>query len=203
MIPKVTPFDTYKSYLGLKNHFTKKTYDYHKYCGKSRASLQSFYKRKDRFFFEKLSRQKDDSEVIDFFVSNFVTCDDPQTLWIGEIMQNGEGNYTQWKKKVQSLSYVFREEVGNLFNQKNFDRMFEIEGSRHPLLVKEHLQNNISLETMVILDRILGFKKNFDNKLKDPVWEFLSMRMDKYNPFIHIDVFKFKKILKEIVCGGA
>ena len=202
MIPKVTPFDTYKSYLGLKNHFTKKTYDYHKYCGKSRATLQSFYKRKDRFFFEKLSRQKDDSEVIDFFVSNFVTCDDPQTLWIGEIMQNGEGNYTQWKKKVQSLSYVFREEVESIFNQKNFDRMFEIEGSKHPLLVKEHLQKNISLETMIILNRILGFKNNFDKKLKDPVWEFLSMRMDKYDPFIHIDVFKFKKILKQIICGG-
>ena len=44
MIPKVTPFDAYKSYLGLKNHFTKPKYDYHKYCGKSRASLQSFYK---------------------------------------------------------------------------------------------------------------------------------------------------------------
>jgi len=201
MIPKVTPFDTYKSYLGLKNHFTRKSYDYHKYCGKSRASLQSFYKRKDRFFFEKLSRQKDDSEVIDFFVSNFVSCDDPQTLWIGEIMQNGEGNYTQWKKRVQSLTYIFREEVSAVFDKKNFDRMFGIEGSKHPLLVKEHLQKNISLETMIILNMILGYKNNFDKKLKDPVWEFLSMRMDKYNSFIHIDVFKYKKILKEVVVG--
>jgi len=202
MIPKVTPFDTYKSYLGLKNHFTKKTYDYHKYCGKSRASVQSFYKRRDRFFFEKLSRKKDDSEVIEFFVSNFVTCDDPQTLWIGEIMQNGEENYTQWKKRIQSLSYLFKEEIETLFNKKNFDKMFMIEGSKHPLLVKEHLQKNISLETMIILDRILGYKNNFDKKLKDPVWEFLSMRMDKYSSFIHTDVFKYKKILKEIVCGG-
>ena len=42
MIPKVQPFDTYKAYLGLKNHFTKSNYDYHRYGGKSRASLQSF-----------------------------------------------------------------------------------------------------------------------------------------------------------------
>ena len=40
---------------------------YFKYCGKSRASLQSFYKRKDRMWFEKVSRQKTDQEVIDFF----------------------------------------------------------------------------------------------------------------------------------------
>ena len=104
-IPKVTPFDAYKSYLGLKNHFTKAKYDYHKYCGKSRASLQSFYKRRDRFWFEKLSRQKDDKEVVDFFVANFVSCVDPQTLWIGEMIKTGETNFTDWKKKIQSLSY--------------------------------------------------------------------------------------------------
>ena len=69
MIPKVTPFDAYKSYLGLKNHFTKEKYDYHRYGGKSRASLESFYKRRDRYFFEKLSRQKDDAEVVEFLLA--------------------------------------------------------------------------------------------------------------------------------------
>ena len=72
MIPKVVPFDTYKCYLSLKNHFTKDSYDYHKYCGKSRATIQSFYKRKDRMWFEKISRQKTDQEILDFFVANFV-----------------------------------------------------------------------------------------------------------------------------------
>ncbi len=202
MIPKVTPFDTYKSYLGLKNHFTKEKYDYHRYGGKSRASLESFYKRKDRFFFEKLSRQKDDSEVIEFFVSNFVSCDDPQSLWIGEIVRNGEQNYTDWKKRLQSLSYTFKSEVENVFSGKNFDDMFKIEGTRHPQLIKEHLGKNLSLESLVILNKILGFKKQFDSKLDDPVWKFLSMRIDKYDSFIHIDVFKFRSILKEVIING-
>lgn len=202
MIPKVQPFDVYKSYLGLKNHFTKTNYDYHRYGGKSRASIQSFYKRKDRFFFEKLSRQKDDTEVIEFFVSNFVSCDDPQSLWIGEIVRNGEQNYTNWKRRLQSLSYTFKTEVENVFSNKDFDSMFEIDGTRHPEIVKEHLAKNISLETMVILNKILGFKNHFDSKLSDPVWKFLSMRIDKYNSFIHIDVFKFKAILKEVIVNG-
>lgn len=201
MIPKVTPFEAYKSYLGLKNHFTRESYDYHKYCGKSRASLQSFYKRKDRFFFEKLSRQKDDSEVVEFFVSNFVTCDDPQSLWIGEIVRNGEQNYTDWKRKLQSLTYTFKTEVENIFDGKNFDDMFKIEGTKHPSIVKEHLGKKVSLETLVLLNKIIGFKPNFDKKLQDPVWKFLSMRMDKYDSFLHIDVFKYKKILKQVVCG--
>ena len=202
MIPKVKPFDCYKSYLGLKNHFTKEKYDYHRYGGKSRASLESFYKRKDRFFFEKLSRQKDDSEVIEFFVSNFVSCDDPQSLWIGEIVRNGETNYTNWKKRLQSLSYTFRTEVENVFSDKNFDKMFFIDGTKHPEIVREHLGKNLSLESLVILNKILGFKKEFDRRLNDPVWKFLSMRIDKYDSFIHIDVFKFKSILKEVIING-
>ena len=202
MIPKVKPFDVYKSYLGLKNHFTKDKYDYHRYGGKSRASLESFYKRKDRYFFEKLSRQKDDSEVIEFFVSNFVTCDDPQSLWIGEIVRNGEQNYTEWKRRLQSLTYTFKSEIENVFTNRDFDGMFKIEGKRHPPVVKEHLAKNLSLESMVILNKIIGFKKDFDIILDDPVWKFLSMRIDKYDSFIHIDVFKFKSILKEVIIHG-
>mgnify|MGYP001392885781 CR=1 FL=1 len=202
MIPKVKPFDVYKSYLGLKNHFTKEKYDYQKYGGKSRASLESFYKRRDRFFFEKISRQKNDSEVVEFFVSNFVTCDDPQTLWIGEIVRNGEQNYTDWKRRLQSLSYTFKSEIEDVFTGKDFDAMFRIEGTKHPQIIKEFLGKNLSLETFVILNKVIGFKDNFDKKLSDPVWKFLSMRISKYDSFIHIDVFKFKKILKEVIVHG-
>ena len=69
----------------------------------------------------------------------------------------------------------------------------------HPILLKKHLTKEISLETMVIYDRIFGYQKNFDKKLTDPVWTSVSSRMKKYSSFLHIDVFKFKKQLKEIV----
>ena len=194
-------FDAYKQYLSLKNHFTKEKYDYHKYCGKSRATVQSFYKRKDRFWFEKLARNKDDKEVVDFFVSNFITCTDPGKLWIGEMIREGEDRYTEWKKRNQSLSYVFKEEIESIFADNNFDSMFAMDGSRHPQILKEYLRNNISIETMVILDNILGFRNEFDKKLQDPVWQTVSMRIKKYSPFLHIDVFQYKKVLKEIVLG--
>ena len=72
----MTPFDVYKTYLAFKNHFTKENYDYFKYCGKSRASLDSFHKRKDRYFFERTSRQKNDEEIKAYFVANFAECND-------------------------------------------------------------------------------------------------------------------------------
>ena len=194
------PFDAYRCYLSLKNHFTKEKYDYHKYCGKSRATVQSFYKRKDRFWFEKLARQKDDKEVVDFFVSNFITCTDPSKLWIGEMIREGEDRYTLWKKRNQSLSYVFREEVEKVLANSNLDSIFA-RVSGHPPILKKYLAGDLSIETLVILDKILGFRSNFDKRLQDPVWETVSMRMRKYSPFLNIDVFRYKKILKEVVYG--
>ena len=193
------PFDAYKQYLSLKNHFTKEKYDYHKYCGKSRATVQSFYKRKDRFWFEKLARNKSDQEVIEFFVSNFITCTDPGKLWIGEMIREGDGRYTNWKKRTQSLSYLFKEETNEIFSDGNFDSMFSMDGTRHPQILKEYLRENIYIETMVIFDKILGFRQEFDEKLQDPVWQTVSMRIKKYSPFLNIDVFRYKKVLKEVV----
>jgi hypothetical protein len=193
------PFDAYRTYLSLKNHFTKDKYDYHKYCGKSRATVQSFYKRKDRFWFEKVTRQKNEKEVVDFFVANFVASSDPSSLWIGEIIREGDSRYSSWKKRIQSLSYIFKEEVCSVFNSKNFDEMFKIVGNRHPQILKEHLQNNLSLETMLILDKILNYRVEFDKKLDDPVWQLTSMKLKKYSPFLNIDVFRFRKILKECI----
>ena len=196
------PFDAYREYLALKNHFTKKSYDYHKYCGKSRATVQSFYKRKDRFWFEKVVRQKSDQEVVDFFVANFVSCSDPQSLWIGEIMKEGETRYKEWQKKVQSLSYLFKEESQQIFSQHKFEEVFDCSKS-HPVLLKMFLSGKISLETMVIYDRIFLYGNNFDKKLKDPVWESVSLKIKKYNPFLNIDVFRYRKILKEVVLEGS
>ena len=63
-------------------------------------------------------------------------------------MQNGEKSYTDWKKRTQSLSYVFKEEVETVFTGKKFDDMFELKGLSHPQIVKEHLaQEHLSRDT--------------------------------------------------------
>ena len=192
------PFDAYRCYLSLKNHFTKDHYDFHKYGGKTRATHQAFYKRKDRFWFEKFARSKNDKEVEEFFVSNFVSTTDPETMWIGDMIKNGEARYVDWKKKVESLSYNFNQEASQLFDDKNLDEIFDC-SKGHPLILKSYLGGNTSLETMVICDKILGYRENFDKRLDDPVWENVSRKMKKYHPFLNIDVFRYKKILKEIV----
>lgn len=195
----MTPFDVYCTYLAFKNHFSKPNYDYFKYNGKSKASIESFNKRKDRYFFEKLSRQRSDHEIKEFFVANFIESSDPQSLWIGQIIKEGEDNYKNWQQRTQSLSYRFSTEIESLFSVNEFDDVFKSSNGKHPLILKKYFSKDICIETLVILNKILGFQKQFDSKLKDPIWEYESIKLTKYSPFINIDTNKYINILKSKV----
>jgi len=195
---KVTPFETYQHYLSLKNHFTNPKYDFFKYGAKTRASVASFNKRRDKYWFEKTSRKYSDEEVVQFLVSNFAASSNPQNLWIGEIINSGERTYADWTKRKQSLTYLFKEQSSELLLNNELENLFDC-SKGHPILLKKYLGGDVSLETFVVYEKIFGFSKNFDKKLKDPVWETVSLKLKKYTPFINIDVFKFKKILREIL----
>ena len=195
---KVTPFETYQHYLSLKNHFTNPKYDFFKYGAKTRASITSFNKRKDKYWFEKTSRKYSDKEVVDFLVSNFTATDNPQNLWIGEIINSGERNYAEWTKRQQSLTYLFKEQSNELFSENKLDDVFNC-SKGHPPVLKMFLGGKISLETLVIYDKIFLFGNTFDKKLLDPVWESVSLKLKKYSPFINIDVFNYRKILRSII----
>lgn len=196
---KVTPHDTYKTYLALKQHFTNESYDFIRYNGKIKASIESFHKRKDRIFFEKLSRKNKDEEIVEFFVSNFVSSSDPSSLWIGDIIKNGNDNYLEWQKKTQSLSYLFEQDLEKVFEGKNFLDFLKIEGNKHPKILKEYLAGNLMLESMVILDQMLNYREKFDLKLLDPVWELTSKKIKKYSPFLKIDLNKYKDIVRKVL----
>ena len=195
---KVTPFETYQTYLSIKNHFSSPRYDYFKYGGRSRAKITAFNKRKDKYWFEKTSRKYADKNIVDFLVSNFVTANNPSSLWIGEIINSGERTYADWTRRQQSISYLFKEECSKLLEEYKLDELFEC-GKGHPIILKRFLGGDISLETFVIFDIIFSFSDKFDEKLLDPVWETVSLKIRKYKPFLNINVFNFKKILREIV----
>ena len=194
----VTPFDTYQHYLSLKNHFTNPKYDFFKYGAKTRASMTSFNKRKDKYWFEKTSRKYSDKEVVDFLVSNFTATDNPQNLWIGEIINSGERNYSEWMRRQQSLTYLFKEQSNELLSENELETLFNCTKG-HPLILKKYLSGSVSLETLTIFDKVFHFSKNFDKKLDDPVWESVSLKLKKYSPFLNIDVFQYKKILRSII----
>ena len=98
------------------------------------------------------------------------------------------------------MSYIFKEDVDVLFDRK-LDDVFDC-SKGHPHILKSYLGGYTTLETLVICDRILGYVKNFDSKLNDPVWQTVSRRIKKYSPFLNINVPQYKKVLREVVING-
>lgn len=195
---KVTPYQVYIEYLALKSHFTNKKYDYFKYNKKVRASITSFNGRKDKYWFEKTSRKFKDEEIVDFLVANFVKSENNSAVWIGSLINEGEKVYSDWKKRKQSSTYLFKEQSNELLSENELESLFDC-SKGHPKILKAFLGGRLSLENFVIWDIVLGFSENFDKKLDDPVWEMVSMKIKKYKPFLSVDDLKYKKIIREIV----
>ena len=101
-------------------------------------------------------------------------------------------------RRQQSLTYLFKEQSKKLLSEKELEEVFNCSRG-HPPILKKYLGGEISLETLVIFEKIFSFGKKFNRKLKDPVWETVSMKIKKYIPFLNINVFQYKKILREIV----
>ena len=199
MIYQVTPFEVYQKYLSLKQHFNREEYDYFKFKGRVRANESSFEKRKDRHHFVRLSKIYKDEELTKFLVSNFVKTKD---MWVGNITSPiGRDNYIAWKAKIQSLPYVFENEVGSLFEEnEKFNIIFDVEDGQHPPMLRYVFGEEVSLETFIILDSILHFIPAFNEKIQETViWPDLYSICIKYAPFLNVNKQKYVDILKKQV----
>lgn len=197
----MTPYECYYTFLCLKQHFTKPSYDIFKYNWKTRASIETYNKRKDRYFFERLSRKKTEQEIKEFFISNFAYTENPKGVYIPDLLRDGEEIYTAWRKYNQSLFYNFKTEIEVFISHQNLNEFMECVDNQHSQLIRKYLQKSISLETLVILNMIFNFTKKYDKILIDPIWENLSLRIKKYSPFLLINTEKYIQIMKETVCG--
>ena len=183
--------DVYIMYCALKAHFGKGDYDYIKYGGKSSATKESFWKRTDRLFFVKTQRKYKKKEVIqDYLVSNFIQN---TKGWLGDF---NDDNYLNWKKRTQSMSYNFKEELEKIGKVN----LLGIKGGQHPRLLKGYLGKRVSIETLVILDDISNFTKMWNKKLEnDVVWPKVKKLMSDYKKFLTYDKKKCTIILNNFI----
>ena len=194
-------YSVYKMYLALKLHFTTDNYDVIKQKGRVRASRQAFAKRKDIFSIRKVSKTYSDEQVANFLVANFTSGD----RWGGLFDSEANERYTEWQKRVQSLSYIFSNDLEAIMEElesknKTFDHAFEISKNQHPYIIKAFLRKTITLETLVILEKINPFLDKFDTHLNtDIMWPDISRLIRKYKPFLQFDKEKYNGILRRRV----
>lgn len=186
----MSSFEAFKTYMALKSHFTRPSYNYFKFNGKMKLRLDSFEKRKDKLFFQKLAKH---SDVYGFLVANLALN---EKAWIRDLVYSDEAErtYKAWNKRQQSIAYTLKEELSKL--HENFDDNLKCIDNDHPYLLKLYLSGEISLETLCLILNITGAKKYWDKVMQyDLVWDNISTKVEKYTPFIQYDKEKIKKIV--------
>ena len=187
------PIDVYLMYCAMKAHFSRKDYDFLTYKGKSRVPRNSFYKRKDRLFFVKLSKKYEDyDDIKNYFVANFITERN------GYIANFNDKNYEIWKDRRSNFYDIFTEEIRPFV--KDFNPIFKVKNSEHPFLLKEYLGKRVSIETLVILDELLSFTKNWNRSLaEDYIWYDINKLMKNYKRFLTIDKNQYRIQLLKLI----
>lgn len=196
MSETMSGFDCYQTYLAVSNHFKQKSYDFFKYNGKVHVKSTSYEVRKDKYFFEKASRKFKKDDFIKYLVANTI---DGSSYIGGLLTPAHEIAYKKWRKRIEALSYNFKEEVDTLYDtESKFDSLFVIKDGRHPLIYRLYSAHKVSLETLVILDTLVNFTKQWEKK-DDMILNELVDLIRKYRPFLYHFTNADNKKLKQIV----
>lgn len=196
----ITGYETFGIFQALKLHFTTDNYDFFKYNGKSKISVESFENRKDKYHFYKLSRRLPNrEELILFIVANLLHNDN---LWVGDLLtEESETIYRERQKILQSLSYTFENDCHHLFDGiDDPNELLQSESGDYPILLTKTLQKTTQLETLCILNSILNFFPMWTKKIADTIhWPNYRRKVLKFAAFLTYDSVKYKLILKKVI----
>ena len=193
----MTGYEAFCLFHSLKLHFNSDSYDYFRYNGKTNTSIDAFENRKDKYHFYKLSRRFSNAEQgRDFIVANLVH---DSNVWIGHLLtEESDIQYRKRQKVIQSLTYTFTNEIESLMRQESPNDLLMIHDGQHPALLTKLLQNDISVETVCIMNSIMNFVRMWDKKIADTIhYPRISRTIKKYTPFINFEPTKYKLILKK------
>ena len=193
-------YDLYCTYQAIKLHFTSENYNFFHYDGKTRVSVDAFQKRRDKFLFHRLARKYRDDEMVPFLVANFVHSDDNWTKSLLE--EEAEETYRDWKRTTDSMSKIYVEDLQKIATKETFNDLFKVEDGQFPKLLVHFMQNDVTLETMVILNNIFDFIRIWDKKISDDIiYPKVSRKIRKYGAFLNVNVDKYKTLTKETLLG--
>ena len=116
----------------------------------------------------------------------------------GYVANFSDENYEQWKEKRSNFYNIFTDEIRPFV--KNFNPIFEVKSSEHPILLKEYLGKRVSLETLIVLDELVKFSKTWDNRMaEDYIWFDLKKLMNNYKRFLTINKNQYRIQLLKLI----
>jgi len=179
--------ELYQIYLGMKLHFSQKSYDYLTY-GPKRIDVSAM--GKNYVISNAISRKFATREALELrLISLFKT----KIVWLNEIATpEAEKAERVHLAAINTFSYNFEQHLSLIKDEYPvIIDCFKIRNSFEvPPIARLLLNKEINLETYVALDSILGFSKN----INDLVWKAEKLRVEKYRTFFNPD----RKVIAQI-----
>ena len=157
-------YQTYQIYQSLKLHFTS-DYDAIKYNFKTAVRKDTFERRRDRYFFEKLSRRFDKEKLVHYFTSNLIQN---PNIWIGDM---SDKIYNDYVSRYDKLTYMLSQDM-KLMSDKgySFDQLCTTSDNNTSNVFLESLRaDEIHLESVALVDIMVNFLKRLKSDLSDPL----------------------------------
>jgi hypothetical protein len=181
----MTGYDAYQYSMAIKMHFTG-NYDAVKYRFKTRVSQKSYWGRPDKYQLTKIGQRfKTQDDIVTYFVAHNLAGN----KWVGDMIRD-EKTYTDHIKRIESLSYNFKNELTEI-SDTSFDDLMEI-SETYPIIIDKYLDGTVSLETVCILNLLTGFIDKANSSITETIlWPDLYNKVVKYQQFIDFDKKKF------------
>jgi len=195
----MTGYEAYELFQALKRHFTQEKFDFFKYRGHINTSKEAFENRKDKWHFYKLSRKfGTKQELTDFLIANFL---DNENIWVNNLLvEEADIRYIEYRKVMQSLAYTFENDCISLFEDCKDPNSLLVTNGDYPILLTKALRKEIHIQTLVLLNIILGFVPMWSKTITDTIrWPNYHMKMLKIASFLPQDSVRYKLILKKVL----
>jgi hypothetical protein len=157
-------YQTYQIYQSLKLHFTS-DYDAVKYNYRTAVKRDTFERRRDRYFFEKLSRRFNKEKLIHRQTPNLIQN---PNVWIGDMTDE---IYNDYIARYDKLTYMLSQDM-NLLSDKgySFDQLCTTSDNNTSNVFLESLRaDEIHLESVVLVDIMVNFLNRLKSDLSDPL----------------------------------
>lgn len=190
----MTDFDVYQLYRSISLHFST-SYDFFRYNGKSNVSKSKYDLRNDRYYYQKLAKaQFHSGDLKQFLACNFFREDN---IWVGNIFdEKYKDNHNATQKRLQSLEYIFKTEMSQF---DSLDEAFVVNNGQWPKILEAYKWDDVSPETMLIVMQTARCFDYWSQKISEHIlWPRLRVRLEKYSPFVSIDVPRFSVVLNEL-----
>lgn len=199
----------YETYKAIKLHFNSPGYNFFRYNGKVKNRIvtddqaDQFIMSKNYGFSQRLAKRGTKMEIVEYLLANMVRN---PNMWLEELLRDeAELVFNNWKKRQDSLTYTFINDLNFIFShKKHFNNYFVSEDDGYAPIFEYLMNDQICLETAVILNIALKYTKRFGKVKKDFILDDIVNRIEKYEVFLgeyhHFNdesLKKFKKIIKE------